>query len=137
MNITVGDGGGGARHRRNTPGGVSTTAITTMDDNDLTEPLALPTSSSAAAAAATTEPLETTADHATVSSSAQHHESHMRSIVKGLTWRVVATSTTTLIAWLITGEVDMALKIGFFEFFAKLMIYYAHERIWIQCIPLR
>ncbi|EEC43167.1 predicted protein [Phaeodactylum tricornutum CCAP 1055/1] len=59
-------------------------------------------------------------------------ESHMRSIVKGLTWRIVATTTTTIIAWLVTGKVEAALQIGFFEFFAKLLIYYLHERLWIR-----
>jgi uncharacterized membrane protein len=62
-------------------------------------------------------------------------ESHTRSLVKGLTWRIVATSTTTLIAWLITGQVDTALQIGLFEFVAKLFIYYSHERLWTR-IPL-
>jgi uncharacterized membrane protein len=119
---------GGARHRRGGGGGgTGQTPPSRLEDNDLTEPLsggdgiALP-------------PLY---EGDTAATPVHHHESHTRSIVKGLTWRVVATSTTTLIAWMITGEVDMALKIGFFEFFAKLFIYYAHERIWIQCIPLR
>ena len=62
----------------------------------------------------------------------QQAESHMRSLLKGLTWRIVATSTTTVIAYWITGQVSDALQIGFFEFFAKLAIYYVHERIWTQ-----
>lgn len=59
-------------------------------------------------------------------------ESHTRSLLKGLTWRILATSTTTIIAYIITGQIDSALRIGFLEFFAKLAIYYAHERIWTQ-----
>jgi uncharacterized membrane protein len=59
-------------------------------------------------------------------------ESHTRSLMKGLTWRLVATATTTIIAWSITGQIEMALQIGFFEFFAKLLIYYVHERIWVH-----
>ena len=57
-------------------------------------------------------------------------DSHTKSLVKGLTWRFLATSTTTVIAWLVTGEIGFALQIGFLEFFAKLAIYYIHERIW-------
>ena len=57
-------------------------------------------------------------------------ESHMRSIVKGITWRFVATSTTMVIAWYITGKVQLALEIGFIEVFAKVAIYYVHERLW-------
>jgi uncharacterized membrane protein len=72
-------------------------------------------------------------------SSLDHHahppdlaESHTRSLLKGLTWRILATTATTIIAWLVTGHVEAALQIGFWEFFAKLGIYYVHERIWIK-----
>lgn len=57
-------------------------------------------------------------------------ETHMRSILKGLTWRLVASCTTMSIAWYITGKVELALEIGFIEVFAKVAIYYVHERIW-------
>lgn len=57
-------------------------------------------------------------------------ESHVRSLLKGLTWRCVATATTMTIAWIVTGEVALALKIGGIEVFAKILIYYAHERAW-------
>lgn len=54
--------------------------------------------------------------------------------MKGFTWRIVATSTTITIAWIITGEVGDALKIGGIEFIAKILIYYLHERVW-QVVP--
>ncbi len=57
-------------------------------------------------------------------------ESHLRSILKGLTWRIVATTTTVCIAYLVTGEVGQALKIGSIEFVGKIFIYYLHERAW-------
>jgi uncharacterized membrane protein len=62
-------------------------------------------------------------------------ESHLRSILKGISWRVVATSDTILVVLLITcinGEcsIDNALKIGAAEFLIKLIVYYFHERIW-------
>ncbi|MGD8829079.1 MAG: DUF2061 domain-containing protein [Pseudomonadales bacterium] len=59
-------------------------------------------------------------------------ESHTRSILKGVTWRFVATLTTVVIAWSITGEIAAALQIGFIEVFAKVAIYYAHERAWAR-----
>jgi uncharacterized membrane protein len=59
-------------------------------------------------------------------------DSHVRSLLKGVTWRFLATATTVIIAWFVTGEVGQALRIGFVEFFAKLAIYYAHERIWAK-----
>jgi uncharacterized membrane protein len=62
-------------------------------------------------------------------------ESHTRSILKGITWRFVATMTTVVIAWLVIGEASIAFEIGFFEVFAKIAIYYLHERLWSK-IPL-
>ena len=59
-------------------------------------------------------------------------ESRTRSLVKGLTWRVVATLTTITIAWFITGEVKVAVQIGVIEVFAKIAIYYLHERAWVH-----
>lgn len=61
-------------------------------------------------------------------------ESHLRSIIKGVTWRCLATFVTFLLAHLITGEVDKAAKIAMWEFLAKLFVYYAHERAW-QAVP--
>lgn len=59
-------------------------------------------------------------------------ESPLRSIMKGLTWRVLATITTILIALIITGEAETAMKIGSIEFVAKFLVYYFHERAWAR-----
>ncbi|MEM6722549.1 MAG: DUF2061 domain-containing protein [Bacteroidota bacterium] len=61
-------------------------------------------------------------------------ESHLRSVLKGITWRVVATSTIICIVYFTTGEIGDALKIGAIEFFIKLGLYYLHERAW-QLVP--
>jgi len=57
--------------------------------------------------------------------------SHLLSLAKAFSWRIVATLTTALIAYVITGEMDTALWIGGIEFFLKIGIYYAHERLWL------
>ena len=62
-------------------------------------------------------------------------ESHLRSVIKGVSWRFIATSDTILVVLIITclfGECSIgnALKIGAIEFVIKLFIYYLHERIW-------
>lgn len=62
-------------------------------------------------------------------------ESHYRSILKGISWRIVATADTILVVLLVTCltgncSLENALKIGFAEFFIKFIIYYIHERIW-------
>ena len=59
-------------------------------------------------------------------------ESSMRSVLKGFTWRLVATFSTIVIAYLITGETKTALQIGGIEFVAKIAVYYLHERIWLR-----
>ncbi len=62
-------------------------------------------------------------------------ESRLRSLLKGLTWRIIATSTIIAIAYFKTGDVSLALEIGFIEFFIKLLLYYLHERAW-QGLPV-
>ena len=57
-------------------------------------------------------------------------ESRLRSLLKALSWRIIATITTALIAYAVTGEIEAALLIGSIEFVLKFGIYYAHERVW-------
>ncbi|MEL0049164.1 MAG: DUF2061 domain-containing protein [Gammaproteobacteria bacterium] len=57
--------------------------------------------------------------------------SDLLSLAKAFSWRIVATLTTALIAYAITGEIDTALWIGGIEFFLKIGIYYTHERLWL------
>ena len=59
-------------------------------------------------------------------------ETGTRSLLKAISWRVVATLTTAAIAFAVTGEVMAAVLIGGSEFFIKLAIYYIHERLWHQ-----
>ena len=70
------------------------------------------------------------------------NETRLRSIVKGVSWRIIATSDTFLVVVLITclfGECSFenALKIGGIEFILKLLIYYTHERIWQKIIKTK
>ncbi|MDA1353557.1 MAG: DUF2061 domain-containing protein [bacterium] len=57
-------------------------------------------------------------------------EKRRRSIVKALSWRITATVATVMISYVITGQVETAIKIGFVELFAKMALYYGHERFW-------
>jgi uncharacterized membrane protein len=61
-------------------------------------------------------------------------ESHVRTFLKTLSWRLIATSTTITIAYFVFGDITNAMKVGGIEFFAKMVIYYVHERVW-QLIP--
>ena len=59
-------------------------------------------------------------------------ESKRRSFLKVISWRITATLTTMIISFFITGNIDMALKIGVFELTAKIMLQYVHERVWTK-----
>ncbi len=57
-------------------------------------------------------------------------ESHKRSIIKAVTWRIIATSVTTLVIYLFTREVVLAMGVGFVDAAIKIFAYYSHERLW-------
>ena len=57
-------------------------------------------------------------------------ESHLRSILKGVSWRLGGTSVTIVVAWLLTGNINIAAKIGIIETVLKIGAFYVHERIW-------
>lgn len=56
-----------------------------------------------------------------------------RSIGKAITWRVLATATTIIIALIVSGSAESALTIGSFDFAVKLVVYYMHELGWYHC----
>lgn len=52
-------------------------------------------------------------------------------MVKAITWRVIASLDTTVIAYFVTGgDITKAISIGGFEVITKMVIYYFHERVW-------
>ena len=53
-----------------------------------------------------------------------------RHLAKTLTWRLVATSDTFFVAWLVTGKIDWAAGIASIEVLTKTLLYYWHERFW-------
>lgn len=57
-------------------------------------------------------------------------DNHLRSLIKGISWRVIGTVDTIFISWLITGNVSIAVKIGMVEVFTKILLFYLHERVW-------
>jgi len=59
-------------------------------------------------------------------------ESKLRSILKAVSYRVVGTITTWLIAFVVTGDAAIALAIGAVEPVVKTLVYYLHERAWQQ-----
>jgi len=58
--------------------------------------------------------------------------SKKRHIYKTITWRIVGTVDTMVLAWLITGNPMTGFKIGLAEIITKMTLYYFHERAWYK-----
>lgn len=59
-------------------------------------------------------------------------ESRKRHIAKTITWRLIGTLDTMILAWVISGDPLIGLKIGFAEVVTKMLLYYFHERFWYK-----
>ena len=57
-------------------------------------------------------------------------ESHLRSIMKAVTWRAGGTLVTFAIAWIMTRRFDLAAQIGLLDTGIKIGAFYVHERMW-------
>jgi uncharacterized membrane protein len=66
---------------------------------------------------------------------AELHETHLRSILKAITYRITGTITTTLIVFAVTGQLALAAAVGVIEPAIKSIVYYLHERAW-QLVPI-
>lgn len=55
-----------------------------------------------------------------------------RTLAKSLTWRVVATSITFIVSYIITGHIDVAGGIAGIDATAKMVAYYYHDRMWLK-----
>lgn len=57
-------------------------------------------------------------------------ESHKRTILKTITWRLIATLTTVLTIYFWTADWSIALGSGLLANALKTILYYIHERAW-------
>ena len=57
-------------------------------------------------------------------------ESTTRSIVKALSWRFIASGATFIISLLVSADLSVAGSIAGIQFFANILLYFIHERIW-------
>jgi uncharacterized membrane protein len=58
--------------------------------------------------------------------------SRKRHILKTFSWRLIGTIDTMLLAWLISGNPMIGLKVGGIEVITKMVLYYLHERVWYK-----
>jgi adenylylsulfate kinase len=59
-------------------------------------------------------------------------DSHSRSFVKALSWRVFALAITTGVSYALSESVAVAVSIGMVDSAIKIGAYYMHERAWMS-----
>lgn len=59
-------------------------------------------------------------------------ETHIRSILKAITWRAGGTVVTFAVALFMVGKFELAAKIGILDTLIKIFAFYIHERVWNQ-----
>lgn len=57
-------------------------------------------------------------------------ESHVRSVAKGVTWRIIASLTTMAVVFIVTGNLALVASVGVVDVSLKVLFYYLHERVW-------
>jgi uncharacterized membrane protein len=62
-------------------------------------------------------------------------ETHTRTLAKCISYRIIGTLVTMAVSWLVTRRLDLALTVGGADVAVKIVVYYAHERLW-DCIRL-
>ena len=61
-----------------------------------------------------------------------YKETNTRSIAKGISWRVIATTTTIAIVYFFFDRLDLAIAAGMIETLLKVGLYWLHERAWFK-----
>ncbi|MGC6470681.1 MAG: DUF2061 domain-containing protein [Flavobacteriales bacterium] len=59
-------------------------------------------------------------------------KSNKRHILKTFSWRAIGTLDTIVLAWMISGDSTIGLKIGVAEVITKMILYYLHEKVWYK-----
>lgn len=67
---------------------------------------------------------------ARLSKRAKGDRSRFTAFLKTISWRIVGTVDTIVIAYFLTGTLDIAIQIGGIEVISKMILYYCHERVW-------
>jgi len=57
-------------------------------------------------------------------------DAHTRSIMKAISYRLLAAIVTTTIVFVFTRKIVLSLGVGAVEAIAKILCYYIHERLW-------
>lgn len=53
-----------------------------------------------------------------------------RHLLKTVSWRIIGSIDTAVLGAIVTGKIDLGVKIGGFELITKMLLYFVHERVW-------
>ncbi len=56
--------------------------------------------------------------------------SHRLHLIKAVSWRMIGSLDTMILAWVLSGEWTFGIAIGGLEMLTKIVLYYLHDRIW-------
>lgn len=59
-------------------------------------------------------------------------ESHLRSIIKAVTYRFGGLVVTALVTFIITRRLELAASVAVADTLAKIGVFYLHERMWLR-----
>lgn len=59
-------------------------------------------------------------------------QTHKRHLFKTITWRIVGSVDTFILAWIVTGNPFSGFKISVAEVTTKMVLYYIHEEVWYK-----
>jgi uncharacterized membrane protein len=62
-------------------------------------------------------------------------DSHVRSVAKAVSWRIVGSIDTFVVTLVITGNFIAAGSVAGLESVTKVILYYLHERLWSVAPP--
>ena len=58
------------------------------------------------------------------------NQNDKKSVMKAISWRIIATSITMFLAYSLTGRLDLMTGIGIGDIILKMIFYYLHEKAW-------
>ena len=61
-------------------------------------------------------------------------DTHIRSVVKAISFRIIASLITVILVLIFTGNLALAGAIGILDLILKIIIYYLHERVWDKIV---
>lgn len=59
-------------------------------------------------------------------------DSHKRSLLKSVSWRITGSLDTLVLCYFFTGSLEMAASISATEVVTKIILFYGHERVWLR-----